>query len=39
MKFNQKLILGLSSACVILSLLVDTNHKSNLNISYQFNQL
>ena len=33
MKFNQKLILGLSSACVILSLLVDTNHTSNLNTS------
>ena len=34
MKFNQKLILGLSSACVILSILVDSNYKFNLNIRY-----
>ena len=34
MNLNQKLILGLSFGCVILSTLVDTNQKSNFNPSY-----
>lgn len=34
MNLNQKLILGLSFGCVILSTFVDTNDKSNFNPSY-----
>ena len=33
MGLNQKLILGLSFGCVILSTFVETNDKSNLNTS------
>jgi hypothetical protein len=34
MNLNQKLILGLSFGCVVLSTFVETNHKSNFNPSY-----
>lgn len=34
MNLNQKLILGLSFGCVILSTFIDTNQKSNYNPSY-----
>jgi len=34
MNLNQKLILGLSFGCVILSRFVETNDKSNFNPSY-----
>jgi hypothetical protein len=34
MNLNQKLILGLSFGCIILSTIVDTNDKCNFNPSY-----